>query len=506
MSYPTLSSSGYSGAGNNRLNGDWRLFERDPNIDWVQDAPVLRARAWDLYNNDPVVTALVTSKIIGTHGSRGLRFRSLYGDGDTNTTTDQESDKRREIEDAVNRASDGCQLDADGLLTRHEMDEALDLLATVAGEGFAIRLFVPGRQRCELATCWRIIRPERVRNPPGEVDGAKLYQGIVIGEFGGPEGIWIQPPRRNGAYSYEKRDWVFVPWYGEDGSRNVIHRKGLSVPGCFRSVSMLAPLLAQAQQVKGVMDAYVVAKRIQACHPLFIRCDDPIEAAKKDQNGAVYGPNTRLEPGKVYYIGRDSELSAPNWSFQGADLKEFLDTNYRNMFAALGMPIDVVLAQLGETNMAASRSAWQQYYRRCEIWQDDHIEQVSGPMNESIVRESIARGELTGVSGSWSKIMAGRYVRPPRAMPDPLKEAQAIKEWAGLGRDLTGLWAEAGIDFRESILQRAEDNKLLEAQGVFTGIEYVAERIVTEPKAVENIDGTPVEKEETDAPDSSKPE
>jgi capsid protein len=131
------------------------------------------------------------------------------------------------------------------------------------------------------------------------------------------------------------------------------------------------------------------------------------------------------------------------------------------------MPIDVALCQLGETNMAASRSAWQQYYRQCQRWQDEHIEQVSNPLNESLLREAAARGELPGVDVSKvSRLMRGHYVRPARAMPDPLKEAQAVQAWAAMKRDLTGLWAESGVDFQESVLQRAEDEKFMEAQGI----------------------------------------
>ena len=298
----------------------------------------------------------------------------------------------------------------------------------------------------------------------GIKDSTWLYQGIELDDNGAPAAIWIAPPRRL-RWSTDPKEWTRVPWYGEDGTPNVIHRSGLRIPGAWRAVTMYAPNLLLAKQVKGMVDAYAVAKRIQACHPIFIECENPVEAAKNDRNGVVYGPNTALEPGKVYYLAPGMKVTIPAWTFNGADMRVYLDSLYRNQFASWGMPIDVVLAQLGETNIAASRSAWQQYYRQCEIWQDEHIRQVSSILDECAIREAVARGELPA-SVLTPNGLASRYVRPPRAMPDPYREAQAVREWTDLGRDLTGLWAESGVDFRDSTLQRAEDDKLREAQGI----------------------------------------
>jgi capsid protein len=466
MSSSSLAITGnaFGGAGLNRTTADWLIWENDPNIDWMGDAWILRARAWDLFRNDPVMAALHTSKLVGTHGSKGLAHRSLYSADGSDETTPAESDLRRKIDNVIKRYNRGFQVDAGGQLSRVAFEKALDSLATVAGEGFAIRAWIPGRPRSEFATCWKIIRPERVCNPPGMQDNTRLFQGIALDVNGAPEGLWVAPPRRLGQ-TINPKDWVLVPWHGPDGTPNVIHRTGLRVPGMYRAVTMYAPNMLLAKQIKGCIDAYVVAKRIQACYPIFITCRDPVGAAEADQNGVVYGPNTAIEPGKVYYLAEGLSVNIPSWTFNGADMRQYIDTLYRNQFASWGLPIDVVLAQLGETNMAASRSAWQQYYRQCEIWQDEHIEQVSSIIDECAKREAVARGELPA-DVLTPDGLACRYVRPPRSMPDPLKEAQAVALWTTLKRDRTGLWAESGVDFDESIMQRAEDDKFMKAQGV----------------------------------------
>lgn len=476
MGLDSLGQYSYDGASRGRLSGGWAFAPASPNDDWTGESGELWARAASLEKNDPVIASLINAMITGTHGSEGLRFRSLVesdeaaddveGENETDPADAaddaKELDLRDQIEDLIEEASCSTALDAGGQLHRRELDEAIDRMARIAGECFAVYTWTPGRPQTDIAGCWRVLRRDRIYNPPGKEDGPNLYQGITLDKNGCPDGVWIGPPYRSQYWDVRdiKKEWTWVPWYNDQGMQTVIHRVGLREPGAIRGTSVLSRNIALAKQTKGCLDAYVVAKRVQACHPIFIRCADPVNAAKKDRNGALWGPNTTLEPGKTYYLGEDGEVSFPTWSFQGADLREFLDTLYRNQFAAHGMPIDVVLCQLGETNMAASRSAWQQYYRTCDRWQTDHINQVSRPMDTAIIAEAIATGRLVLPAGmTLRQAMKGRYIRPARSMPDPLKEAAAVEKWAQLGRDLTGLWAESGVDFRESTMQRAEDNE-----------------------------------------------
>jgi capsid protein len=462
------SQRAFEAAGLNRTTGDWRIWDNDANIDWLIDARTIAARAWDQYRNDPVAAALISAKESGVFGARGLVYRSLYSEDEDNETSEAESEMRRKIEDVVHRYRMGTQADAAGQMTADEVARMVERAADLSGDGFLIRKWMPARPRVEFATCWEFIRHDRVANPPARHDDKTLYQGLALDpETSRPIGLWIAPPRRygNAPSVGDAKEWTFVPMVAPDGTPNVIHRVALRLPGAYRGVSRLAPILTTSRQVKNLLDSYIIAKRIQACHPVFIECEDPVEAAKNDRNGAVFGTNTTIEPGKIYYVAMGCKPTFPAWQFNGQDMQAFLDTLYRNQFAALGFPIDVVLCQLGETNMAASRSAWQQYYRTCEILQDEHIRQVAAIMDECAIREAVARQELPA-EVLTPRGLRSRYSRPPRAMPDPKKEAEAVAIWTSLGRDKTGLWAESGIDYRDSIDQRAEDDALAKAKGV----------------------------------------
>lgn len=480
----------WEGSQSNRLSG-WAWYDRDLSQAWISESAPLADRASHAVRNDPVVAALKTTAISYCHGSKGLRFRSLVDD--------DAGDLRDQIEAAIAEASEGCNLDADGMMTRLQIDETLDGLAFERGEGFAVRVWAPQRPGAVTGSAWRVLDRNRVCNPPGMLDGPRLYQGISLGPTGAWDGAWVAPTDR--AMRHDKKAWTFIPRYDRAGLPSLLWRTGARAVGMIRAVSEIAPLLPVARQVKGLVEAYVVGKRIQSCHPIFIKCADPVAAAKKDRNGAVWGPNTTLEPGKTYYVGEDANVIMPTFSFQGADLKEFLDVLYRNEFAAVGYPVDVVLAQLTQTNMAASRSAWLQLYRQSERRQDAHIAQVCKPMDMVIIAEAIASGRITLPAGmTLADACRGQYIRPVRSMPDPLKEAQAVEKWVALGRDKTSLWSEsAGSDYRDSVVQRAEDDKWAEEYGVEPEPEPVAAPGQPAPAAEPEDDNDDAE-DDDDAP------
>jgi capsid protein len=457
----------YEGASINRLTGSSWSYATEPTDDWLFNARELGNRAASLVRNDPVMAALLSSRIVGTFGNRGLVFRSLYQVDESPETTEAERKVRDQVNSWLKRCSQRAWIDAACTMTRLEFESALDGEAAIRGEAFAIRQYRPDRIGTPVGTCWQMIRTDRVSNPPGITDGKNYFQGIELDDFGAPMAIWIAPPRRAQKYqnAATAAEFIRVPWYADDGTLNVIHRVGSRVPGSPRGVSCFAPNVFLAQQIQKAIEAYVVAKRIQACHPIFIESEDPVAAAAADANGAVFGTNTRLEPGKVYYVGHGSGVHFPSWQFQGADMREFLDTLYRNQFAAWGFPVDVVLADLGKTNMAASRSAWTQFYQRCAILQDEAIAQGTSIIDQAWIREGIVRGEIDADLDN-PHLFDGEYIRPPRPMPDPLKEANAAKAWSEMKRDLSGIFSESGIDFDASMKQRAQDERLMEEQGL----------------------------------------
>jgi capsid protein len=451
----------FAAAGNDRLLGTSSPFITEPTYDWSRDARIIATRAQAFVCNDPFGGSMVAAALQGEHGPCGLRPRSLaYLDADE-TTSKSERTLRRQIETGL-AASRGKAADVCGVLTRKQIDLALSWMAKVLGEGFAIRLLRPGRVHARYATCWRLIRPERVTNPDGRPNDDRLYEGFELDEDGAVVAIHIQMGR-TGAFGFaEKPRWIRVPWYSDDGVTNVIHRVGWRLPGMLRGVSMFTPLLLLARQLGGVIESHVIGKRAQACTPIIYYVDDPeasAEAAKLG-SGAIVGPHTKFNPLQVYYAKIGNQVDFKNTTFQGDDLQKFHAVASRVLCAVWQLPVEVVLAKMGEASLASARAGLDQFDRTCQTNQDDHITEASQPMDEAHVAEMVALGEIMPGSAGITGLSASRYSRPPKYSTDRKKDAETVDIYVNkLNRSKTASYAEFGWSFEDETEERIRDEE-----------------------------------------------
>jgi capsid protein len=438
---------------------DFQPFVVDPRAEWGQTAQVVGARAAALVDDYPIAAAMVIAKLQGTHGADGMRFRSLYARDDAPDTDAGEEQTRRQI-DAYLRAASPW-VDAGGVLSCREVDWSLDAWATIYGDGYAIRVVQPGRPGAPLATAFRLVHPWRVRNPKNEPNNKRLIDGHAFDEQGRPSGIYIEvEPEAIPRFAMSLMmpiggETFFVPWNAPDGTPNVLHRRGLSKPTAVRGISCFAPMILTARLLQGVEVAYVATKRVHASHPLTIEVED-IEKAREQYAG------TKIAN---LLVGRDHKVTFNSHKFEGADFAEFVNAELRNMCASWGLPYELVVGDHSAKSGASSRSLWQQYWQRCAVWQADAIDQVNHRRDRAILAEGMASGALA-LGDDWPLNMRGRYTRPPRIMPDPLKEAQAAQLWIEIGRSRTGVFADVGMDYVEETMQRHQDDILRDAQDI----------------------------------------
>jgi capsid protein len=456
--------SGFVAATNHRLLGGWPDPIREPLHEWSTDAPTLAARGMELWQNDPFAQAMVTARQLALFGAEGLQFRSLYEIDGTALTTGPERDARRQINDAIMRAGMRFGLDAQRCRSRLALEKELDCLACVQGDAFAIRRLLPGRKNASHMTCWRIIPSYRVSNPDNRPSGGNLYEGIELDDDMQPIALHVMKGRL-GQFGYAvNAKWERIPWTAEDGTPNVIHRVGWRLPGMIRGVSMFAPLILLSRQIAGTVEAHVAGKRAQACQTFIIKTQDAEELAEADRDGAKLGPHTRFQPVTVAYVSHENEVVLPQNKFEGSDLKEFLDANRKPLCAAWGLPIEVVLAMMGEASLASARAGLDHFNRVGRSLQNEHIEQCASLIDESIIREEVAVGRFVPNTDDWSRIMAGDYKRPSKFVTDPIKEAQAVKAEIEIGRAPSMAFSERGWDYESETEQKMQDAEFLQIQ------------------------------------------
>jgi len=447
----------FTAAGNDRLLGLTQPLT-EPKWDWSRDFRTIMSRALDLVANDPLAAAMVAAKMQGTHGPTGLHRRSLATLDDNSTATADERTLRRQIEHGLDTTWT-TTFDTAGLLTRKESEIALDWMATVLGEGFLIRVWRPDRKNARYATTWRLLRPERISNPDNRPNDDRLYHGMELDGNGEIIAVHVEEGH-TGPFGYRTRQsWMRIPWVAKDGTPNVIHRVGWRMPGMIRGISMFAPLLLLLKQLAGTTEAHVVAKRAQACTPVIYYVEDPEAAAKAARSSAIIGANTQFNPMQVYYAKIGQEVVFPQMNYQGTDFDAFFKICSRILCATWQVPVEVVLAQMGEASLSSARAGLDQFDRTAQTWQNDHEMQASRPIDESYIREDVARGRIQEGETGLAGLLPCRYSRPPKYSTDRLKDANTVQAQIDAGRSKTAAFADMGWSFEDETEERIRDEE-----------------------------------------------
>lgn len=459
---------------------DWPIIGTDPNDDTMREGAAITNRSWHLWRSNPYARALTKVMEEGVLGPNGLVPRSIFR-GNTGhdlnvdpVIAEQQIDKSRDsraaIEKSLRSAWRGKRFDATGQNTKREMSNLMLLSMLVTGNGFAIRQWLPNRPgRQYQATCWRVIDPQRVSNPSWAPNTATAFEGVKLDDNGCPIGVWVQ--RRN-PYALQVVDykWDFVPWYASDGSLNVTHLKAPGRPDQILGVGWYDSIMSLVHQLGEVTDAYVVAKRVQACIGYIEASGNPTASVASQRNGATSSnptgaSNGRMYPGMRIVVPKETTITPLNWNFQGGDHSAFQDSLLTAISAAWGLPMEFVQHRLTKSNMASARVALGQAYRTFTSIQEMLIGSVETPWAESVVIEDLARGNITVDESDLDDVLAFRWNRPAKQFPDPQKEANGGLLMKELGKAPSTILAEQGLDHETEILIGQQDRAFEKAHG-----------------------------------------
>jgi capsid protein len=455
-----------------RLLGGWGVPAQDPNDHYGQDGQIVSNRGQWSYDNDGITHAIVETILSGTLGPTGLQYRSAYQRDDIASLTDQEKKVRASVQRGIERGTADTSFDAGGLLTRGNMSKVVLASTIMHGIGLSVFCWKPNRPgRHTHATCWRIPNALRLSNPKYTYNTDRLRDGFALDDDGVPIGIHLQRSHPASQQVSPKQTWDYFPLFGPDGYRRVTihslprHADQIRPTGWFTPVMQIMRLLSRT------IEAKVVADTLKASMGLIWESDDPEAAAAADRNGAVLSSTTKIVPGKCYYVKRGDKATALNFNYQGQDFDKWVEVILTNICASFGLPYQFVQHSLTDSNMAAARVALLQAYRTFHSHQNDLIISTEEPWNQSLIREDLARDRIDGIDindpEQVERLLIGTYLRPPRFMPDPLKEQQAADVATKRnGVSFSTVYAEMGMDFREEAAQREQDDAELKRRGI----------------------------------------
>ena len=105
-----------------RIMGDAWKWITDPLDDWSRENRSMSALAWALVQTDPYAAAMLQARLIVTHGSNGLRFRSTYREQGDDRDGKSERLMQRQLTELIAESWHSTDLDAGRQLTRDELE------------------------------------------------------------------------------------------------------------------------------------------------------------------------------------------------------------------------------------------------------------------------------------------------------------------------------------------------------------------------------------------------
>lgn len=465
----SFSVGGYEGAARTSIANGWDTDYKDPNWVFGSEGVTLGARSEELLRNNPVAAAAIGAMVDGTLGEEGLRWRSLFSRDLEKDTDDREDKARRRLTWNIQRATMGTRFDARGQSTWRQLLEQTLVTTLATGNAFSVRLWRPERQgRQYQASCVRLLHPSRVSNPDHQPDGKGWFRGLKLDGDGNPTHIAVRQ------YALVQdgmpNKWAQIPIFDANGTRQVTHLRRAWHPEQYHGDGWLAPILPLLKQFGGTTDAYVVAKRIQACFPVIVETDDPTALAAAQRNGSLLAQGTKLTPGKVYVVKTGTMYKFENLQFNGADHQAFAESLLQLASAALGLPYEIIINRLGKSNLASARAALLAAFRTFRIQQHNLITQVLDTWVEWIVQEDLMRQRMTFADLGTSDldlVLRGKWLRPPVPTPNPKQDLDAARTAIDLGTAPTDAFAMFGLpDHDPTVHQAAQDQRLRQAQGV----------------------------------------
>jgi capsid protein len=486
----------------NRAFADWSASQDDPQLIWVQEGDTIAARALSLACNDPFAAAMANAFVQGIHGPAGLQLESQYdSQQEESETTDEDRDIRREINAMIADTWFGTDIDAGGQLTRREIERQASWSAFVLGNGFGVRVWKPNRAGSGFSSTWRLVAPHRVSNMDGRPNDSQLRDGIELDANGVPVALHVEVTKVGSFGVYSRQEWKRIPWFAPDGTPNVFHRRGLVIPGMYRAISMLAPMIFTMRQTQGVVEAHVLGKRIQAMFPLIFQVEDPEKFRQYQQANAVYTPGMKLGPTSSVVISKDDAITFPEVKYDGSDVKDFMHLVWREQCASVGFPLEVVLAMMGDASLASARASLDQFDRTCQGYQEDAISQVTQVIDRARIAEAMATGEIDIPNGMrWSAILAGEYRRPPKYSTDRLKDANTVIQLQKAGVSGSTAFKMIGLSYESEREMVASEKEFNAAQGLSAPAEIAPDPTTQETPPVNGQPDTSTQNEQAAKP------
>lgn len=487
----------------------WRPFGASADAAVLPNRDLTAARVDDLIRNDPHAVSGVASLVdmlIGAGLRRSskpdMRALGLNPKDEKDRATARvlaesiETEWRTFAEDPLRRC------DAQRRLSMNGIFRLLCRTSVIRGEATAVMGFKP---RGRYATCVRVIDPDRLTNPNGYPDCAKMRGGIEFTDDGEPIAYHVRNSHPGDFYSNYPNglSWTRISRSTPTGRPVFIHGFEPDRADQARAISPFAALMQRMRMIGKFADTELASAMVNALFAAFVKSNLPVDAVNQaftpqsatfaDKRMDHWEKNPAMLNGvriPVMPVGDEIEINGS--TRETSSFPDFQAAFLQSIAAALGISYEQISADWSKVNYSSARAALNEVWRHIQTVCSAFYEQVVDPIYFAVMEEAFDRGYVAMPAGApdfWDvpgAYLKGRWIGPGRGYVDPVKEAQgASLRMGSMISTLEAECADQGRDLEETLDQIAREEEML-SERKLTRVLSAGGSVVVDPSDAGN--------------------
>ena len=467
---------GYNGGSvTSRGMTNWNPLLTSPNAAVTRDRSRIIARSRDMLRNAPIARGAVlkkAGKVVGT----GLAYHSRIDADALGMTEDAAEEWQEKAEREFGYIASECDITAEADFYEQQY---LAFLAAMDGD---VLVTFPAVKRPGnvYATKIQLIEGDRVSNPDGVLDTPTLTAGIEYDRWGAVVAYHVLNQHPGEISSKIPKRWdrieAVAPTTGRRVARLLYVRERV---GQVRGMPMVAPLLEPLHKLDKFADSTLMNAIVSSMFTVFIETPGdgigglPLPGENnQDTDAPTSERNIRMGPAAVMELPPGYRPQFANPSNPNQNFDPFFLAYVRQMAMALETPYEVLMGVYNSSysaSRAALLDAWT-VWKRFRAWL---VTGMCQPFLEAWMDEAVAFGRLDAPGyfddpAIRRAYLGSEWIGDAPGSLDPLKEAQAavLKIEKNLSTHATEIASMSGSSWRDTIRQRARENKELLAAGL----------------------------------------
>ncbi len=461
--------------------------------------PMADARGQDMALNDGYALggiALHRDSIVGTEFrlSATPNWRALG-------TTEEWAEEFQAVVEArfhVIAESESCWLDVARRLTLTEMVRLAVGSFVMTGEFLATAEWIKNDPTRPLRTAMQMVAPARLSNPNDLSDTKTLRRGVEMNDQGRALGYYIRRAHPYDQTAFKDRfSWKRVPAETKWGRLQCLHVIEQRLPDQTRGIADMTSVLKHMRMTKQFQEIVLQNAVVNATYAAAIESDMPNDQIVSAMGGGEAGQvnalnwyletlsgylqtskNIALDGVKIPHLFPGTKLNMQLAGKPGGVGSEFETSLLRHIAAGLGLSYEEFSRDYTKTNYSSARASMASTWRYMQTRKKIVADKVATAVYRLVVEEEINNGNLPlppGKTRSWfyeplvkDALCRAEWIGASRGQIDEKKETEAavIRMEKGIST-LEMECQRLGYDWRDVILQRARERKMLEKHGLY---------------------------------------